>query len=137
MGRLCLGGYKSGSYFFPLYKSVITPTLDFNPSRILLGVWSVPPTTGQSRILLGVRSVPLTTGQSVSGIFSEEFCLWTGSSPPACCHIFSWKLAIVVVNDKAFNLRITQLGPPSNVKLLSGGATIELMSVFVVINAND
>ena len=75
MGRLRLGGYKSGSDFSPLSKSVITQTLNFDPNGILLGVEYIPPTTSRSRILLGVRSIPPTTGQSVSGIFSKGFRL--------------------------------------------------------------
>ena len=58
-------GYESGPDFSPFSKLIITPTLGFDPSRILFGVGSVPP----------------TVGQSVSGIFFEGFRLWTGSSP--------------------------------------------------------
>ena len=75
--------------FPPFFRSVIVPTQDFGPNRILLGVGSIPPTTGQSRILLGVRFVPLTKGQSISEIFSEGFRLWTGSGPPTYCHVFT------------------------------------------------
>ena len=50
----------SGSNFYPLFSSIIMSNLDFGPSGILLGVGSVPLTTGQNMILLGVRSVPLT-----------------------------------------------------------------------------
>ena len=89
MGRLHLGGYESGSDISPLSKSVIVQTLDIDPNRILLGV----------------GSVPSTTGRSVSGILFKGFPLWAGSGPPACCYvftIFSWKFGIVVVSDNAF-----------------------------------
>ena len=86
------------------------PIMDVDPSKILLGVGSVPPIAGWSRILLGVRSIPLTTGRSISRFFSEGFLLWIGFGPPACYRfftIFSWKLGIVAVSDSAFNLGIT------------------------------
>ena len=41
-------GVEDGSKFFPLSKSVMVPTLDFDSSGILLGVGSVPPTEDQS-----------------------------------------------------------------------------------------
>ena len=69
MGRLRLRGYESGPKFFPFYKLVIMPTMDFDPNRILIEVGPVPLTTGRSKVLPKVRFVPLTTGRSVSGIF--------------------------------------------------------------------
>ena len=75
--------------FFPLSKSIIVPTLDFDPSGILIGVGFVPP----------------TIGQSVSGIFFEGFRLLTGSGRPACCRVFTilfWNLGIVVVSNNVF-----------------------------------
>ena len=65
MGQLRLGGYKNECNLSPISKLIIVPTLDFDPSRILLGVVSIPLTMGWSGILPGVRSVPPTTGQSV------------------------------------------------------------------------
>ena len=88
MSQLHLRWYESGSNYYPLFKSFIESTLDFDPNDILHGVGSIPLTIGQSRILLKVRSVPPTTGRSVSGIFSEGFRLWIGSGPPACCLVF-------------------------------------------------
>ena len=105
MGWLHLGGYKSGSGFSPLSKSVIALTIIFDPSRILLQVGSVPPTMGRSGIFPEVKSVPTTTGQSVSRIFPILFHLWAGSGPQAYSRvftIFSLKLGIVVVSDNAF-----------------------------------
>ena len=82
------------------------PTLDLDPSEILLRVGSIPLTMDQSWILLGVRSIIPTTGRSVLGVFFEGFRLWTGSGPPAYCRIFtiffSYKLGIVAFNDSAF-----------------------------------
>ena len=42
-----------------------------------------------------------------------------------------------VLQITSLNLGITDLGPPSSAKLLSGGATLELNSVFVVISKGD
>ena len=81
--------------------------------RLLLGVGSTPPTMGRSGILPWARFVPPTTGWSVSEVFSEGFCLWTGSGPPTCCRaftIFLWKIGIMVVNDNPFQSQNYSIG---------------------------
>ena len=65
MGQLRLEGYEDGSSFFLLFKSVMVPTLDFDPSGILLRVGYVPP----------------TVSQSFSRIFPKGFHFWIGSGP--------------------------------------------------------
>ena len=57
-----LGGMRVDLTFLPLSKSITVPTLDFDPTGILLGVRSIPPTTGWSGILPKVSSIPLSTG---------------------------------------------------------------------------
>ena len=97
-GQLRLGGYEDG-FDFPLFsKSIMAPTLDFNPYGILPRVGSVPP----------------TVGWSTSGIFSEGFHLWTGSGPLVYCRaftIFSWKLDIVTMSDNVYRSWNHSVGP--------------------------
>ena len=59
MGQLRVGEHEDGSEFSLFFKLVMVSTLDFDPSVILLGVGSVPP----------------TIGWSIFGIFSEGFRL--------------------------------------------------------------
>ena len=83
----------------PFSKSVIAPTLDFDPSGTLLGVGSIPP----------------TTGRSVSGIFPKGFRLWTESGPQSVAVSSPSSPGAIT----PFSLRITQLSSLSSAKLLS------------------
>ena len=86
MHWLHLEGYEDGFDFSLFSKSVMVPTLDFNPSGILVGV----------------GSVPLTAGWSVSRIFFEGFHLWTVSGPSVYSRVFTIffsKLGIRAVSD--------------------------------------
>ena len=118
--RIFIHRVPTASGLIPLYYRMGVHLYWFAPPPtstdvgLLIGVGYIPPTMGRSGILLEARFVPLTTGRSISGVFSKEFRLWTGSGSPACYRaftIFSWKLGIMAFNDNAFQSWNHSIGP--------------------------